>query len=529
MGFDDAEVQILLEWKERGRAVLEENKLALAEMNAALAFRDALRAAGAIAADADTVATATNTAALGANALAQGEDAVATEDNAVANEQAGLISWSTIPAIWGQTQAIWAAIPAWLQWTIGIAAVVATLAPFVIIAGSSIVILTTFAVGIAGVALATAGATALMLGLGGAVLFLADKTGLLTNGSTGMNALKESFLNVANALGKELIPQAHEIIQWLERAAPVVKAVGDEFIRWLDPRLGNILQLLSGFGGSALGGLQQVASAIGAAFDKLSGSGMLVPMFQQLTNFGAGAIVGLIQNLTNLGMWFEQRLPTYGPIASQIFGAIGQAVQNVAYWWGRFSDWLASQWPAITDLANRAVASFKKNWDDFSPVLQYVASTLLPLLPPLLQGIADHFGAWAPLVLSVAAALLIAATDILLVADALSMFLSWVESARDGFSNFANSVIGDIRALLSVWNSLPAAIRGPQTIPLPDYVAVGPYQGSQGTRGGPQSVDGSSRPSGAKTMNITINGTDTNNAPAVASAVSRTMRQLMQG
>ena len=420
---DDAEVQILLEWKERGRETLEANKLALAEMNAALSYRDALRAAGVIATDAETVATQTNT--------------VATEENATAQEQeAGILSTSTIPAIWAQTQAVWGALPAWAQWTVGIGAVLATLAPFVILVGSAAVILTTFAVGAAGAAVAMGGLALAVVGLGAGLVLLADHFAWV---NSPMAKLKDALNEMGGDLAQLAAGPAAAFIHLLRvDMVPAVEAIGRGLIGWTAARLPEMLQLLASMGGSALGGLTQVGNAIGGAFDKL-GTGTVAAMFQQFTNFGAGAIVGLIQNLTALSQWFEQRLPTYGPIASQIFGAIGQAVQGVAYWWGQFSGFLVSQWPTITDNANRAVKSIGDAWNVWAPVAQAMMAQILPALGPAIQNVSDHMGVWVPVILSVATAILAVATAIITTIGWLEQFIGWIETAQQDWDGFMKS------------------------------------------------------------------------------------------
>ena len=420
---DDAEVQILLEWKERGRETLEANKLALAEMNAALSYRDALRAAGVIAADAETVATATNTGATAENADAQVEDAAATDENAVS--QAGLADMLT-----GVT------IPAWLGMAAAIALAVGALSPFIILVGSALVIAVAFGVAATGMALAVTGAALAVVGLGAGLVLLADHFAWV---NSPMAKLKDALNEMGGDLAQLAAGPAAAFIHLLRvDMVPAVEAIGRGLIGWTAARLPEMLQLLASMGGSALGGLTQVGNAIGGAFDKL-GTGTVAAMFQQFTNFGAGAIVGLIQNLTALSQWFEQRLPTYGPIASQIFGAIGQAVQGVAYWWGQFSGFLVSQWPTITDNANRAVKSIGDAWNVWAPVAQAMMAQILPALGPAIQNVSDHMGVWVPVILSVATAILAVATAIITTIGWLEQFIGWIETAQQDWDGFMKS------------------------------------------------------------------------------------------
>lgn len=506
---DEDEISIILKWREEGRSTLEANKLALAELNAALAYRDALRAAGVIGADAETVATATNTAAVAANADAQAEDAAATDENATS--QAGLAS-----LLWtGVIPAITASITTLGPWILLIGGATATLFPFVAILAAALIITTSFAVSGTALVALFGGLSLGFLALGAGATILAEKFQLVNNSfGTFKNNLNELGINLAQAAA----PSANSILGFLTSLIPIVQSQGEGILSWFGVRLPYALGQMHAVIRDLLPVFDQFGAFLGGIYDKVASQ--LGPMFEFLARLGVGAAQGLIANLAALADWFQQRLPTYGPVISQIFSGIGNAVQWAAIQFGKLSDWFVANWPSIKGNLDAFTSGFSDGFKALNAIFGGPGSvdwkgffkTLGEVLGGAAAAIGD-LGRAIGIIFSQVTAAMPAAFQV--------MGQNWngfVNAMGVAWAQMVNSVIDGLNVLIRAYDLLPGAAKISE---ISKYGIGTPTGGGAAT--GAAAV--AAARAAAKGVTIIINGVDTNNTRTVARAVSSAVQR----
>ena len=328
------------------------------------------------------------------------------------------------------------AIPAFVGIALAVTAASAALSPFLILVGSAIVILTAFATAGAGM-VALLGAIGLGIGGLGAGTLALGIAGLGgTSATTGAFArFKNDAGNALKELEKQAAPIASVILTWADKGIPAVEKLGSAILSWFGDRVPGILQQISRLLTDLTPDFTKFGEFLGAMFDR--NESKIAPMAEQFIRFGLSIVTGLLTNLERLSDWFESRLPSFGPIVQQIMGAVGSAVQAVASTWGRFADFLVSNWPTITANARAAVASIGKAWQDASPQLKEVSDKILPLIPPLLDSIAKNSGALVPMIVGLASVFLILATAVLAVVAGIEQLVSWYNQASAAIGGLA--------------------------------------------------------------------------------------------
>lgn len=402
------------------------------------------------------------------------------------------------------------------------------LAPFALLLAASVVIMSAFAVGATGMALALAGATGMFLAIGAAILLLTDKMGWINN---SMATFKTHLREVGDHLARLAAPAANSIMKFLDSLLPLAQSAGSSIIEWFSARLPLALASMHQAITALTPDLNSFAQFLGAMFEKLSPE--IVPMFEEIARFGIGALQGLIGNLVALGEWFQARLPTYGPIVAQIFGAVGTAVQFVATQFGHLSDWLVKNWPSIT-------ANAKAFADGLSQGFNALNASFGPKSgvdwTGLFRDLGTVLGALAAAVLDVGRAFLSLG---IIWSQVQAALLPALRNIGDAFyADVEEPILSGINAIIEAVNALPGPIKAmlgiSGNVPLIDLsmsrLGVLPGQGGAanpgaGRSGGPQTSPGgpSGRTSGHK---ITIHVSGASSPQVTASTIARNLRKI---
>lgn len=228
-----------------------------------------------------------------------------------------------------------------------------------------------------------------------------------SQGPTGV--LLAQLSAVRDAWAQQAAPMAAVITQWAATAIPGIQALGSSMMDWFGARLPGVLSALSKIVQDLTPTFIQFGQFVGSTMDKVFGmtsigpGGTIVTLGQLFTQAiqgmmgGVQVFIGLLAQLTS---WFLERLPSYGKITSDVFGFLGNVVLGIASVWGKFADWLVSQWPTITANASAAVQSIAKAWSDWQPSMQAFTTAILPAVGPLLKQIADNAGSLVPLIMA---------------------------------------------------------------------------------------------------------------------------------
>lgn len=502
---DDAEVEILLKWKEYGRAVLEENKLALAELNADLAYRDALRAAGVIAADADTAATATNTAATEENAAAVEEDADAVTKQRHAYE---LI----LPVLGYLSTAVLTTLNPFNNWIKALVEAGVVLFPFIAGVTAATVITTAFATAGAGMALILGSMSIGFAAIGASAVLIANHFGFINN---SMGKLKADLKEMGIDFAQSASGPANQILKFVDSLLPVVEGRGEAILSWFGARLPNALISMRVVIRDLLPELDSFGRFLGGMFDAISPA--IGPMFEALTRLGIGALGGLISNLVALESWFMQRLPSYGPVVKQIFDGIGTAVQWVATQFGKLSDWFVSNWPGI-----------QANLDAFTSGFAAAFKTMNANLGG--PGSVDWTGFFNTLGAAAGGAAGIIGTAFRVLGIIISQVVAALPAALaqivNGYDLMTNGWVNAVNNMLTAINNLPGPVKAllgiSGNVPLLTYNV---YPGGGGSANPVTGRAGGTQTYGAKTVTINVNGSS--DPQQTAQAVSRAMRRAM--
>lgn len=228
----------------------------------------------------------------------------------------------------------------------------------------------------------------------------------LANTHTPISILAEKIGAMGDVLAKQAQPLAALILLWVGSAIPAVTQLAQTLMTWFGERLPGVLGHINKVIHDLSPAFSAFAQFLGAMFDR--NEGKIGPLVEQFIRLGLSITTGLLTALESLTNWFIVRLPTHGPVVSQIFGFLGSVVQGVASVWGKFADWLVANWPAITTMAAHAIKSISDEWVKIAPQWDEAQKNILPKLWQALGYVADNAGALVPIV----AALLIIFLDI---------------------------------------------------------------------------------------------------------------------
>jgi hypothetical protein len=385
------------------------------------------------------------------------------------------------PATAAASAAAGAGAPGWIAMAVGIGIAVMALAPFLSLIVSAAVILVAFAVAGAGTLILLGGLAAGFLAIGAAVVALGGggagalgASAALATATENLSKAQETLQefdaahphptllqaqtreqdveNIAAAqqkyndalaaantpvailvaqlavmkdtLAAQAAPLAAIITQWVGGAIPAVTALGQSFMDWFGDRLRFVLvgiqTVLTDLGPT----FAEFARFLGGVFDAKVGS--IGPIIELGIKLAIRAIEGLITNLVALSNWFEQRLPLYGPIVSQIFGFIGGVIQGIAQVWGSWADWLANNWPTIVAIAQLAIKSIGDEWNKWWPQLKPLIENALPAFGILLVQIATNAGGLVPFLMLIFTLFMGFALAVMTVVAAVMTLLTWL-------------------------------------------------------------------------------------------------------
>jgi hypothetical protein len=233
---------------------------------------------------------------------------------------------------------------------------------------------------------------------------------------------------------------AKVITQWVGSAIPAITQLGSSIMTWFGERLPGVLKEFGRIFLILTPSFEAFGQFLGAMFDR--NVSKMAPLIEAFVQLGLVLAEGLLTNLERLSNWFIDRLPTYGPIVSQIFGAIGgrgrgcNAGVRCVFRLGSFAleaivDGIANAWNSGPG------ADFKK-----------VAETDLPKLRDAFESLVKNSPNWIPPLEKVAAAFLDIATAVAMIADNLSKLAGWMDQHPvvwdiiGGKSFSAGSIIG---------------------------------------------------------------------------------------
>lgn len=161
--------------------------------------------------------------------------------------------------------------------------------------------------------------------------------GLLAAGQTPLAQFKQDFSDMAHRLESASVPLAQMALNFADSFFPLVGDRGSQVISWFGVRLPGALASIKQTIGDLLPGFEKFSGFLGGMFDKWS------PDFSRRFEEAVKVILPVTQNfigmLGDLTTWFEDRLPTFGPVVNATFGWMGHAIESVAGVWGHFADW----------------------------------------------------------------------------------------------------------------------------------------------------------------------------------------------
>jgi hypothetical protein len=540
---DDANLEVMISFEKRNEHVVAEANRLTESLN------DAIKE--------NTRATAFNSVSLEFRSLVMAAanakqeefnrhvraNTVATAENAVAQQAADAASFS----LWGTIKAL---PGVWAQVILGIAAASLALWPFTMLVGSAVIALTSFMVAGAGFAAIGAlvagvfgamGVGVLMLGGGGGVgaaAALTRATEQLENAKAVANIaqikwdtgqtkdtpgnaaqLAQSWERVKDAqakyndalaasqgpvgvllsqvsamkdkLAEQATPLAALITQWVGGAIPGITQLGSSMMTWFGDRLPPVLAGLSKIIKDLTPDFISFGQYFGGVMDKIGP--MLSPIIEAFARLALQGAKGLLDNLVRLSDWFVKELPTLGKVVSDTFGQIGRFIQWVADNWGTLTDFVIKNWDPTVKNVQSALKELQNWWKENGKTVTEFGGNLKDLLQQL-----------SPLLI------------------AFMQLVNFLNGVGLGPAKLLSALNEIVSALESIWgfvtklNPAMAATSGNEPGPW-----LGPKRptapGPTGNTGrGNQSVGGGG-------INITIHGTDTNNAGSVARGIVRAL------
>ena len=203
-----------------------------------------------------------------------------------------------------------------------------------------------------------------------------------SNGPVGV--FHEGLVAIGNELGKKSVPLVNQFAGYLVTLLPRIKDVGDALFKWFDARWPEIFKIAKEVIEDLIKVGEKLAPVFGKVIDYfLSHQDQFGFFFRILEKLGVDAIVGLLNNLLLLTDWFLKRLPELEPIAQQIFGAIGIAVQVLGGIFGAFVDWGIQNWPKLTKAAGEFIRDLGTGFNTLGDPIKNVTKDLQNMQPVL--------------------------------------------------------------------------------------------------------------------------------------------------
>lgn len=340
--------------------------------------------------------------------------------------------------------------------------------------------------------------------------------GVMTGGQS-VNQLAQNFKDLAAVIGERAVPAARELIGWINGGFATIRNLADGILSWFSDRLPLVLSRMGTMLRDLLPNFKDFAKFMGDAFDHVSPQ--IGPMFELLTRFALGFGEGLISNLMALSDWFQQRLPSYGPVVSQIFSGIGNAVQGLASNFGKLSDWFVKNWPSIKGNLDAFTSGFSEGFKKLNLTFGGAGSVdwkgFFHDLGGLIGGITAVISDFARVVG-------------ILFSQVVAAMPAALKTIGDNWATFVHGAIEDINDLIQAFDNLPGFLRGGASIPLITNITP-PGAATQG--GGPSSGRGGNGPAGGATSRsggnkITINVNGSGSPQVTARTIARNLGRL---
>lgn len=423
-------------------------------------------------------------------------------------------------------------------------AIAAAFAPLTMLILSATVAVTAFTVGLAGLAVVVGGLALPFAALGGAVLLLGGGAGVgaadaLTKMTTKLTDAKEALVefdqahtghltilqqqareqlveNIATAqanyntalqnaqgpmgvlIGQldamkdvwaaQAAPMALMITQFAGGLIPLVQSFGTAVLSWFGERLPGALKGIGQIIKDLTPDFQGFMQFIGQTFDHVFNKD-LTSIIEGGIRVAIQGAEGLITNLVRLSDWFEKNLPALGPIVAQVFGKLGDGAQGLVGAMASLVGWVEGHWKDIVANAGEFIQGWKSvDWKQVSQDFHDIADSFTKVD---WKKFSQDMGTISGYV----ATLLPAVVEIV---SELALALITIDSIIRGLNDFLHG------------GNTPTRIVNPAR------------------QGGNLGGDFAGNPTGGgnRTTTIIVNGTDTNNAGAVANTVARNLRKL---
>jgi hypothetical protein len=183
-----------------------------------------------------------------------------------------------------------------------------------------------------------------------------------SQGPTGV--LIAQLTTMRDTLAAQAQPLAALITQWVGGAIPAVTALGQSMMTWFGDRLPGVLRGVS----QIFQDLTPAFTAFGIYFGQVMDhvGPQLKDIAEAMIGFGLQAGEGLLYNLMRLSDWFVKELPGNSKILTQVFGWMGDAVQGVAGQWAKLDDYVITHWPETVKKAQEQIKNLQKDFHNLN-------------------------------------------------------------------------------------------------------------------------------------------------------------------
>jgi hypothetical protein len=180
-----------------------------------------------------------------------------------------------------------------------------------------------------------------------------------SQGPTGV--LIAQLTVMKNTLADQAAPLAAMITLWVGGAIPAITQLGQSVMTWFGDRLPGVLSGVSKIIKDLSPDFQAFGVYFGGVMDKIGP--LLGPVTEAFARLGLEGAKGLLDNLVRLAEWFVANRDKLGKIVSEVFGALGDAIQYIAKHWGELTDLVEKKWPTTVKNAQEALKELHHWWD----------------------------------------------------------------------------------------------------------------------------------------------------------------------
>lgn len=165
--------------------------------------------------------------------------------------------------------------------------------------------------------------------------------GLLAANATPLATFTANLTAMSHRLEEASVPITQMAMNFASTFFPIIGSTGEQVISWFGVRMPGALNSIKSTLFDLAPSFSHLAGFLGSMFDKWSPD--FSRRFEDAMHVVLPLTEGFVGKLSDLTTWFEQRLPTFGPVVNATFGWMGHAVESVAGVWGKFADWGASK------------------------------------------------------------------------------------------------------------------------------------------------------------------------------------------